>query len=119
MQKISTARTGVGYLTFAARPVAGSATVLCSGHGGVIGPAWADKAVQDVLEKQAIATSNASTLVAVWTAEEALSAKTRDLKRLAAANVLIARAMAEIVDNLPVVPAEGVCASSDLGLAGG
>ena len=92
---VSSSRTGVGFFTVAVSHLQGSATVLCSGHDGLIGPAWADEVVRDELEKQAAAAGNASARVALWAAAEAL--RTQDLKRLAAAGVLIARAIADIV----------------------
>ena len=86
--KTSTARTGVAYMNVAAEPLAGSAKIHCSGHDGLIGPAWADEVVQAELDKQAAAAGNASARVALWAAAEAL--RTQDLTRLAAANLLIA-----------------------------
>lgn len=108
----STKRTGVIYLRFAASSVAGSALVECSGHSGIFGPAWADKAVQDELDKQAAAAGNASTRVALQTAQEALNAKKLDLRMLAAASVRIARAIAAILAEMPDIT-EGAGASSD------
>ena len=94
-QTVSSSRTGVSYLTVAASHLPGSATVMCSGHDGLVGPAWADEVVQAELDKQAAAAGNASARVALWAAAEAL--RTQDLTRLAAANLLIARAIADIV----------------------
>ena len=115
---VSNSRTGVGYLTIAVSHLPGSATVLCSSHEGLIGPAWADEVVRDELDKQAAAAGNASARVTLWAADEALMAKSQDLKRLAAAGVLIARAIAAILAEMPDI-AEGACALSDLGPAGG
>ena len=66
--KTSTARTGVAYMNVAAEPLAGSAKIHCSGHDGLIGPAWADEVVQAELDKQAAAAGNASARDALWAA---------------------------------------------------